>query len=161
MIRVHLSKLYAYGYDVTGYEDKKSESGWYDNLLTEDLLERVGQGDIIMYFDTNESAEDWCEENEYEYELVNQMTITELRKLKLNPIIRSEIYENNMKHWWMLEDKRECYEQLYVGCRYPMRSKIGFDTFADCIADLNNAISSIISTRLLNEQFDDFLNDNN
>ncbi len=71
MIRILLtSENKAYGYDVTEWEDKKSESGWYDNLLTEDLLERVGQGDIIMYFDTNESAEDWCEENEYEYELV-------------------------------------------------------------------------------------------
>ena len=70
MIRVNVTFHYAYGYDVTGYEDQKSESGWYDNLLTEDLLERVGQGDIIMYFDCNESAEDWCTENEYEYELV-------------------------------------------------------------------------------------------
>ena len=40
----------------------KDQSGWYDNLLTKDLLERVGQGDIIMYFDTNEAAEDWCNE---------------------------------------------------------------------------------------------------
>ena len=72
MIRVYLSTFSdsAYGYDVTGYENRKSESGWYDNLLTEDLLERVGQGDIIMYFDTNESAEDWCKDNGYEYELV-------------------------------------------------------------------------------------------
>jgi hypothetical protein len=71
MIRILLtSENKAYGYDVTGWEDKKSESGWYDNLLTEDLLERVGQGDIIMYFDTNESAEDWCHEYGYEYELV-------------------------------------------------------------------------------------------
>lgn len=71
MIRVLLSAgQKAYGYDVTGYEDQKSESGYYDNLLTEDLIEIVGQGDIIMYFDTNESAEDWCNENEYEYELV-------------------------------------------------------------------------------------------
>lgn len=60
----------AYGYDVTGYENQMSESGWYDNLLIEDLLERVGQGDIIMYFDTNESAEEWCEDNGYDYELV-------------------------------------------------------------------------------------------
>ena len=70
MIRVLLTFSHAYGYDVTGYEYRKSESGWYDNLLDEDLLERVGQGDIIMYFDCNESAEDWCNENEYEYELV-------------------------------------------------------------------------------------------
>ena len=71
MIRVLLSTTgAAYGYDVTGYENRKSESGWYDNLLTEDLMERVGQGDIIMYFDCNESVEDWCEDNGYEYELV-------------------------------------------------------------------------------------------
>ena len=70
MIRVNVTFHYAYGYDVTGYENQKSESGWYDNLLTEDLLERVGQGDIIMYFDSNESAKDWCNENDYEYELV-------------------------------------------------------------------------------------------
>ena len=71
MIRVYLTLgNYAYGFDVTGYENQKSESGLYDNLLTEDLIERVGQGDIIMYFDTNESAEDWCNENGYEYELV-------------------------------------------------------------------------------------------
>ena len=71
MIRVYLTLGdHAYGYNVTGYEDKKSESGFYDNLLTEDLIERVCQGDIIMYFDTNESAEDWCEQNGYVYELV-------------------------------------------------------------------------------------------
>lgn len=70
MIRVNLTFYHAYGYDVTGYEDRKSESGWYDNLLDEDLLERVGQGDIIMYFDSNGSAEDWCNENDYEYEFV-------------------------------------------------------------------------------------------
>ena len=71
MIRVYLTLGdHAYDYDVTGYENQKSESGWYDNLLTEDLLERVGQGDIIMYFDTNESAKDWCEYDGYNYEFV-------------------------------------------------------------------------------------------
>jgi hypothetical protein len=71
MIRVYLSSgICAYGYNVTDYENKPSESGFYDNLLTEDLIERVCQGDIIMYFDTNESAEDWCHEYGYEYELV-------------------------------------------------------------------------------------------
>lgn len=71
MIRVYLTLGdHAYGYDVTGYENRESESGWYDNLLTEDLLERVGQGDIIMYFDSNEHAEDWCIENDFNYELV-------------------------------------------------------------------------------------------
>jgi len=68
MIRVYLTGGYAYGYDVTGYEEQYSK--YYDNLLTEDLIERVSEGDIIMYFDTNESAEDWCGENGYEYELV-------------------------------------------------------------------------------------------
>ena len=71
MIRVYLTLGdHAYGYDVTGYEYRKSESGWYDNLLDEDLIERIDQGDIIMYFDCNESAEDWCDQNDYEYELV-------------------------------------------------------------------------------------------
>ena len=51
----------AYGYDVTGWENKYSD--WYDNLLTEDLVERVGEGDILMYVDSNESAEYWCEDN--------------------------------------------------------------------------------------------------
>lgn len=71
MIRILLTfGKKAYGYDVTGYEDKRSESGWYDNLLTEDLVERVGQGDIIMYVDSQDSAEEWCEDNGYDYELV-------------------------------------------------------------------------------------------
>ena len=72
MIRVWLSNISqrAYGFDVTGWEDKKSESGWYDNLLVEDLLERVGQGDILMYFPDNESADEWCYSEGYEYELV-------------------------------------------------------------------------------------------
>ena len=68
MIRVYLTSTKGYGFDVSDYENKSSE--WYDNLLTEDLLERVGQGDIIMYFDCNESAEDWCIENDFDYELV-------------------------------------------------------------------------------------------
>ena len=69
MIRILLtSGKKAYGYNVTGYENLYSE--FYDNLLTHDLIERVGQGDIIMYFDCNESAEDWCHECGYKYELV-------------------------------------------------------------------------------------------
>ena len=71
MIRILLtSGDKAYGFDVTDWETKHSDSGWYDNLLTEDLVERVGEGDILMYVDSNESAEDWCNENGYEYELV-------------------------------------------------------------------------------------------
>ena len=71
MIRVILNRGYnAYGYNVTGYEDRKSESGWYDNLLTEDLLERVGERDIVMYFDCNESAEEWCMDNTYNFIMV-------------------------------------------------------------------------------------------
>jgi len=71
MIRVLLSTTgIAYGYDVTGYEDQESESGWYDNLLTEDLLERVGQGDILIYFGDVTSAEEWCSTNDYEFQLL-------------------------------------------------------------------------------------------
>lgn len=55
----------AYGYDVTDWENKPSD--WYDNLLTEDLIERVSEGDTVMYVGTNESAEDWCEDNGYDY----------------------------------------------------------------------------------------------
>ena len=69
MIRILLtSGNKAYGYDVTNWENKYSE--WYDNLLTEDLVERVSEGDVLMYVSSNESAEDWCEQNGYEYELV-------------------------------------------------------------------------------------------
>ena len=68
MIRVYLTSTKGYGFNVSDYENKPSE--WYDNLLTEDLLERVNQGDVIMYFDCNESAEDWCVENDFDYELV-------------------------------------------------------------------------------------------
>ena len=69
MIRILLtSGNKAYGYDITNWESKSSE--WYDNLLTEDLIERIGEGDILMYVDSNESAEYWCEDNGYKYELV-------------------------------------------------------------------------------------------
>lgn len=71
MIRVLLSTTgAAYGYDVTGYENQKSESGWYDNLLTEDLVERVGEGDVLIYFGDVTSAEEWCSANDYEFQLV-------------------------------------------------------------------------------------------
>ena len=69
MIRILLtSGNKAYGFDVTGWEDKSSD--WYDNLLTEDLIERVSEGDILMYVDSNDSAEDWCKDNGYDYEFV-------------------------------------------------------------------------------------------
>lgn len=68
MIRVCIFGPNAYGFDVTGWENKFSKD--YDNLLVEDLIERISQGDIIIYFDCNESAEDWCEDNGYNYELV-------------------------------------------------------------------------------------------
>ena len=42
------------------------------NIGIEDLIERVSEGDIIMYVDSNESAEDWCEDNGYEYEFVER-----------------------------------------------------------------------------------------
>ena len=69
MIRIFLtSGKKAYGFDVTNWESKSSD--WYDNLLTEDLIERVGEGDILMYVDSNDSAECWCEDNGYDYEFV-------------------------------------------------------------------------------------------
>ena len=69
MIRILLtSGNKAYGFDATGWEDKSSD--WYDNLLTEDLVERVSEGDTVMYVGTNELAENWCEDNEYDYEFV-------------------------------------------------------------------------------------------
>jgi len=70
MIRVLLTAVTAYGFDVTDWEDKNSESGLYDNLLTEDLIERVSEGDILMYFPDSESAIEWCDEIGYKYELV-------------------------------------------------------------------------------------------
>lgn len=70
MIRACIFGNYIYGFDVTNWENLDADNDYYSNLLTEDLLERVGQGDVVIYFDSNESAEDWCEENEYDYELV-------------------------------------------------------------------------------------------
>jgi hypothetical protein len=35
-----------------------------------DLIERTNEGDILMYINCSESAENWCEVNEYDYELV-------------------------------------------------------------------------------------------
>ena len=69
MIRILLtSGNKAYGFDVTDWETKPSD--WYDNLLTEDLVERISEGDVLMYVDSNESAEHWCEDNGYDYELL-------------------------------------------------------------------------------------------
>lgn len=71
MIRLLLTSYkHAYGYDVTDWENKVSDSGIYNSLLEEDLIERTNEGDILMYIDCNESAEDWCKNNGYDYELV-------------------------------------------------------------------------------------------
>lgn len=70
MIRVCIFSNKAYGLDVSNWENIKSESGWYNSQLEEDLIERVSQGDILMYFDSHESASDWCEDNKYLYEIV-------------------------------------------------------------------------------------------
>lgn len=70
MIRVcilHNGK--AFGYDVTDWEYKVPEYD-YDNLLCEDLVNRVAEGDILMYFAESEDAEDWCNNHDLEYELV-------------------------------------------------------------------------------------------
>ena len=69
MIRILLtSGNKAYGFDVTDWENKYSD--WYDNLLTEDLVERVSEGDTLMYVGSNESAKEWCKDNGYDYEFV-------------------------------------------------------------------------------------------
>ena len=69
MIRILLtSGNKAYGFDVTDWENKSSY--WYDNLLTEDLVGRVDEGDTLMYVGSNELAEEWCEDNGYDYKLV-------------------------------------------------------------------------------------------
>lgn len=69
MIRILLtSGKKAYGFDVTDWETKHSD--WYDNLLTEDLVERVSEGDTLIYVGSNELAKNWCEDNGYYYELV-------------------------------------------------------------------------------------------
>ena len=70
MIRVCIFGTNAYGFDVTNYENLDAENDYYSNLLTEDLIERVSQGDIVIYFNDNEDAIEWCKDNEYEYELV-------------------------------------------------------------------------------------------
>lgn len=69
MIRIILtSRKKAYGFNVTDWETKHSD--WYDNLLTEDLIERVNEGDTLLYVGSNELAKEWCEDNEYDYEFV-------------------------------------------------------------------------------------------
>lgn len=61
MIRILLtSGNKAYGFNATDWE-----------ILTEDLVERVDKGDILMYINSNESAKDWCKNNGYEYEFVD------------------------------------------------------------------------------------------
>lgn len=72
MIRACISGNHIYGFDVINWENLDAYNDYYSNLLTEDLLERVGQGDVVIYFDSNESAEEWCEDNGYEYELVGR-----------------------------------------------------------------------------------------
>lgn len=68
MIRVCLFGNKAYGLDVTDWEN--SESRFYNSLLEEDLIERVGQGDILMYFDEDSSAEEWCDEHGILFEMI-------------------------------------------------------------------------------------------
>lgn len=69
MIRILLTpRNKAYGFNVTNWESKPSD--WYDNLLTEDLITRVNEGDVLLYIDSNESAENWCKDHEYEYEFI-------------------------------------------------------------------------------------------
>lgn len=70
MIRVILFDYInkAYGLAVTDWENLDSESGFYNSLLEEDLLERVSQGDKIIYFNDSDTAEEWCSNHGYSYE---------------------------------------------------------------------------------------------
>lgn len=70
MIRVCLSGYKAYGYNVTGWEDVPPSVDHYGNLLCEDLITRVDEGDTLMYFDSDDSAMEWCSIHEIDYELV-------------------------------------------------------------------------------------------
>lgn len=71
MIRVILSgSTHAYGYDVTGWEYEYPNSTDL-SLLDLDLLERVEDGDIVMFFNTSDNAKEWCENNDYIYEFLN------------------------------------------------------------------------------------------
>ena len=88
------------------------------------------------------------------------MTITELRNKGLIPIIRTELYDNSTKHWWMVEDRRKNIERLYIGCNYPISSRKPFDTFADCEADLKETINSLNIENELNKQLNSFIDDN-
>lgn len=72
MIRVCLFGNRAYSYDVTGWDEEISGSEFYVYRLGEALLEKIAQGDVLMLFDSNESAEDWCKEHGFEYELVKE-----------------------------------------------------------------------------------------
>lgn len=46
-----------FGHDITGWDEKFSD--FHDNLLTEDLVGRLGDDQIVMYFSDEEDAEDF------------------------------------------------------------------------------------------------------
>ena len=71
MIRVIFFYSKAYGYDVSDWESQPSYTDNYDNLLVEDLIERVSEGDKVMYFDSPESAEEWCMEYSFDFEMIS------------------------------------------------------------------------------------------
>lgn len=68
MIRISLFVDKAYAYDISGWENESSER--YDNLMDEDLIERVREGDIVLYISDEESAKEWCNDNGFKYELI-------------------------------------------------------------------------------------------
>lgn len=70
MIRGCVFSNKVYATDVSSWMFKPSEMD-YDNLLDEDLYERVSLGDIVTYFNDKEDLIRWCRDNEYEYEILN------------------------------------------------------------------------------------------
>lgn len=59
-----------FGYDTTGWDEKFSDS--YDNLLTEDLVERLGDDQIVMYFSDKEEAENFFSSLDVKFTLLKE-----------------------------------------------------------------------------------------
>ena len=74
MIRVCIFKTYppseVFGYDITGWDEQYSKH--YDNLLTEDLVERLEDGLIVMYFSDEEKAKDFFSSLDVKFTLLKE-----------------------------------------------------------------------------------------
>ena len=59
-----------FGYDITGWDEQYSRH--YDNLLTEDLVERLGDDQIVMYFSDEEDAKDFFSSLDVKFTLLKE-----------------------------------------------------------------------------------------